>query len=152
LISPTEIADVSSPSLVRPAATVEIRNATTGALISAFTPPGTVKALALTGSVAAVIDDRGNGTRQIERYDATTGALLGSTGNIAVGNTLAAGANMFVYAVGGEKIEAVNATTGAQRVLAVSPAAPIGLSIAGKRVAWAVNAHGHGRILALTLP
>ncbi|HEY2310781.1 MAG TPA: hypothetical protein VGH46_06665 [Gaiellaceae bacterium] len=152
LISPTEISDVSSPSLVRPAATVEIRNVTTGALISAFTPPGTVKALALTGSVAAVIDDLGDGTTQIERYDATTGALLGSTGDIAAGNTLAAGANTFVYSVGGGKIEAMDATTGAQRVLAVSPAAPIGLSIAGKRVAWAVNEHGHGQVLALTLP
>ena len=152
LLSPTEIADVSSPSLVRPAATVEIRNATTGDLISAFTPPGTVKALALTGSVAAVIDDLGDGTRQIERYDATTGALLGTTGNIAVGSTLSAAGATFVYAVAGEKIEAMNATTGALQVLAVSPAPPIGLSIAGKRVAWAVNAHGQGRVLALTLP
>ncbi len=152
LLSPTEIADVSSPSLVRPGATVEIRNATTGDLISAFTPPGTVVALALSGSVAAVIDDLGDGTRQIERYDATTGAPLGSTGNIAVGDTLAAGGNTFVYAVAGEKIEAMDATTGALRVLAVSPALPIGLSISGKRIAWAVNAHGRGRVLALTLP
>ena len=57
-----------------------------------------------------------------------------------------------MYAVAGEKIEAMDATTGALRVLAVSPAPPIGLSIVGKRVAWAVNAHGHGRVLALTLP
>ncbi len=152
LLSPTQIADVSSPSLVRPGARVLIRNATTGDLVSAFTPPGTVKALALTGSVAAVIDDLGDGTRQIERYDATTGTLLGTTGNIAVGNTLSAADNTFVYAVAGEKIEAMDAKTGAPRVLAVSPAPPIGLSIAGKRVAWAVNAHGHGRVLALTLP
>ncbi len=152
LLSPTQIADVSSPSLVRPGATVEIRNATTGDLISAFRPPGTVQALALTGPVAAVIDDLGDGTRQIERYDATTGALLGTTGTIAVGDTLSAAGNTFVYAVAGEKIEAMDATTGAPQVLAVSPTPPIGISIAGKRVAWAVNAHGHGRVLALTLP
>ncbi len=152
LLSPTQISDVSSPSLVRPGATVEIRSASTGDLSSAFTPPGAVKALALTGSVAAVIDDLGDGTRQIERYDTTTGALLGTTGNIAVGDTLSAAGNTFVYAVAGEKIEAIDATTGALQVLAISPAPPIGLSIAGKRVAWAVNAHGHGRVLALTLP
>ena len=99
LLSPTEIADVSSPTLVRPAASVEIRNATTGALVSAFTPPGTVKALSLTGSVAAVIDELGDGTRQIERYNATTGALLGTTGSIAAGDRLSAAANTFVYAV-----------------------------------------------------
>ena len=139
---------------MRPGATVEIRNAATGDLISEFAPPGAGRAIALTGSVAAVIDDLGYGTTQIERYDATTGALLGSTGNIAAGDTLAAagGGNTSVAAVGGKKIEAMDATTGAQRVLDVSPAPPIGLSIAGKRIAWAVNAHGHGEVLALTLP
>jgi hypothetical protein len=150
-LSSTEISDVSSPSLGRPGSRVEIRNATTGDLVSAFTPAGTVRALALTGSVAAVIDDLGNGTRQIERYSATTGALLGSTGNIAARTALSAAGNTFVYAATGEKIEAMDATTGALRQLAVSPAPPIGLSIVGKRVAWAVNEHGHGQILALTL-
>jgi len=149
-LSATEISDVSSPSLGRPGLRIEIRNATTGHVTSAFTPHGTVRALALTGSVAAVIDDLGNGTRQIERYDAATGALLGSTGNIAVGTTLSTAGNTFVCAVD-EKVEALDATTGARRVLAVSPAPPIGLSIVGKRVAWAVNEHGHGQILALTL-
>jgi hypothetical protein len=150
-LSPTEISDVSSPSLGRPGSRVEIRNATTGGLVSSFTPAGTVRALALTGSVAAVVDDLGNGTRQIERYSATTGALLGSTGNVAAGSTLSAAGNTLVYAATGEKIEAMAATTGAQQQLAVSPAPPIGLSIVGKRVAWAVNEHGHGQILALTL-
>jgi hypothetical protein len=106
-LSPTAIRDVSSPSLVRPGSAVEIRNATTGRLISEFAPPGTVKAVALTGSVAAVIDVLGDGTRQIERYDAATGALLGSTGNIAAGDTLSAAGNTLVYAVGGEKVEAI---------------------------------------------
>ena len=40
---PPRSADVSSPSLVRPGSRVEIRNATTGDLISAFPPPGTVQ-------------------------------------------------------------------------------------------------------------
>ena len=151
LLSATEIADVSSPSLARPGARVEIRNATSGALVSTFTPPGTVKALALTGSVAAVTDELGDGTRQIERYNARTGASLGTTGNIAVGDTLSAASKTFVYAVGGDKVEAMDATTGARRVLVVSPGPPIGLSIVGKRVAWAVNEHGHGQVLALTL-
>jgi hypothetical protein len=30
-------------------------------------------------------------------------------------------------------------------------AEPIGLSIEGRRIAWAVNIKGHGRIVALTL-
>jgi hypothetical protein len=152
LISPTEIGDVASPRLAQPGATVEIRDATTGDLISEFTPPGTVRALALAGQVAAVVDELPDGTRNIERYDATTGALLGTTVGVAVGDTLAANGHTFVFAVGGSKIEAMDATTGTQEVLTVSQAQPVGLAVSGNRVAWAVNAHGHGRILALTLP
>lgn len=150
-LSATAIRDVTSPQLAKPGARVEIRNATTGKLLSQFEPPGTVKALALAGSVAAVVDELPNGTRNIERYDTSSGDLLDETANgVAVGNTLAASGNTFVFCVGGRKIEAMNAATGAQKVLAVSQS-PIGLSISGKRVAWAVNAHGHGRVLALTL-
>jgi hypothetical protein len=102
--------------------------------------------------VAAVVDELPDGTRNIERYDATTGALLGTTVGVAVGDTLAANGHTFVFAVGGSKIEAMDATTGTQEVLTVSQAQPVGLAVSGNRVAWAVNAHGHGRILALTLP
>jgi hypothetical protein len=140
------------PPPAGPGTPVEIRDATTGSLEAQFTPPGTVRALALSGSVAAVVDELGDGTRYIERYDATTGALLGTTGNIAVGDALSSSGQTLVYTVGAGKIEAMDLTTGALRVLAVSQAAPIGLSVVGKRVAWAVNVHGHGRVLALTLP
>ena len=147
----TKVGDVSSPSLAAPGTTVEIRDLTTGALVARFTPPGTVRALALSGTVAAVVDELGDGTRSIDRFDATTGASLGTTPGIAVGDSLSVSGGTLVFAVG-RKIEAMDATTGAQRVLAMSPGAPIGLSVAGKRVAWAVNVHGHGRVLALTLP
>ena len=122
----------------------------TGGLIAQFTPQGTVRALALSGSVAAVVDELVDGIRTIERYDPTTGALVGTT-DVASGDGLAVSGNTLVYAVG-TKIEAMDATTGAQRLLATSPAPAIGLSVAGKRVAWAVNVHGRGRVLALTLP
>jgi hypothetical protein len=147
----TEVGDVSSPSLATPGETVEIRDSVSGTLVAQFTPPGTVRALALSGQVAAVVDGLGNGMTAIERYDPTTGSLLGATIGVAAGSTLSLSGHTLVFAVG-DKIEAMDATSGAQRVLAVSPAPPIGLSVAGKRVAWAVNAHGHGRVLALTLP
>jgi hypothetical protein len=157
LPSPEQVAatQLSNPDFPPPAPAgtpVEIRDATTGSLVAQFTPPGTVRALAFSGSVAAVVDELADGTRNIERYDATTGALLGTTDDIAVGDTLSASGHTLVYAVGGGKIEALNLTTGALRVLGVSPRSPIGLSVVGKRVAWAVNLHGHGRVLALTLP
>ncbi|HZT84550.1 MAG TPA: hypothetical protein VE984_03910 [Gaiellaceae bacterium] len=151
-VAATQLTDPSSPPPAAAGTAVQIRDATTGSLVTQFTPPGTVRALALSGGVAAVVDDLGGGTRAIERYDATTGALLGTTGNIAVGDALSASGHTLVYAVGGGKIEAMDFETGALRVIGVSPTPPIGLSIAGKRVAWAVNVHGHGRVLALTLP
>jgi hypothetical protein len=151
-VAATQLTNPSSPPPAPAGTPVEIRDATTGNLVAQFTPPGTVRALALSGSVAAVVDEFGDGTRNIERYDATTGTLLGSTAGIAAGDTLSSSGHTLVYAVGGGKIEAMDLTTGAVRVLAVSPGAPIGLSVAGKRVAWAVNVHGHGRVLALTLP
>jgi hypothetical protein len=149
-VAVTQISPGSPPPA--PAGTpVEIRDATTGSVLSQFTPPGTVRGLALSGSVAAVVDELGDGTRNIERYDATTGALLGTTTGVAAGDSLSVSGDTLVFTVGGGKIEAMDAHTGAQRVLAVSPGAPIGLSVVGKRVAWAVNVHGHGRVLALTL-
>jgi hypothetical protein len=140
-----------SPPPAGPGTPVEIRDATTGSFLAQFTPPGTVRALALSGSVAAVLDELGDGTRNIERYDATTGGLIGTTTGIAADDSLSLSGDTLVFSVG-RKIEAMDANTGAQHVLAVSPGAPIGLSVVGKRVAWAVNVHGHGRILALTLP
>lgn len=153
-VAATQLSNPSSPPPAPPGTPVEIRDATTGSLVAQFTPPGTVRALALSGSVAAVVDRLGNGTTAIERYDPTTGTLLGVAQfafDVRAGDSLSASGDQLVYTVGND-IEAMDATTGAQRVLAVSPAKPIGLSVAGKRVAWAVNVHGHGRILALTLP
>jgi len=75
-----------------------------------------------------------DGTRAIERYDPARGALLG-TSDVAAGDALALSGRTPVYAAG-RQVEAMDATTGARQVLAVSPAPPIGVSVAGKRVAW----------------
>jgi hypothetical protein len=150
----TDLARVTSPPPAPPGTPVEIRDATTGDLIAQFTPPGTVSALALSGSVAAVVDRLGNGATAIERYDPTTGTLLGVAQfafDVGAVGPLSASGDQLVFAVGND-IEAMDGTTGQERTLATSPGRPIGLSVAGKRVAWAVNVHGHGRVLALTLP
>jgi hypothetical protein len=62
----------------QPADHVEIRNATTGALVSQFSPPGTIRALGLSRRFAAVLVEASDGTR-IVRYAVGTGAKLGST-------------------------------------------------------------------------
>lgn len=151
-VAATQLSNPSAPPPAAPGTPVEIRDATTGSLIAQLTPPGTVRALALSGSVVAVVDELSDGSRNIERYDPATGALTGTTTGVAADNSISVSGDTLVFSVGGGKIEAIDANTGGQQVLAVSPGAPIGLSVAGKRVAWAVNVHGHGRVLALTLP
>jgi hypothetical protein len=131
-------------------ATVDVRDADTGALVTQFTPPGVVRALALSPTVAAVVDASPGGVRTIARYDANSGALLGTT-DVAAGDSLALSGRTVVFAVG-RKIESLDAVTGQVQLLATSPGAPIGLSVSGKRLAWAVNVRGGGRVLALTLP
>jgi hypothetical protein len=146
----TPFSDIALPPLAAADLTVDVFDTGTSSRLGQFTPPGTVRALALSGTLGAVVDEAADGTRTIERYSTATGALLGST-TVAAGDALVASGNTLVYAAGNQ-IEAMDATTGSREVLAASPGPPIGLSVAGKRVAWAVNAHGHGWILAVTLP
>src|SRR5206468_1108824 len=100
-VAATQVTNPASPPPAAPGTPVEVREATTGGLLAQFTPPGTVRALALSGSVAAVVDDLGDGTREIERYDAATGALLGTGDQIAVGDRLSTSGHTLVYTVGG---------------------------------------------------
>ena len=146
----TQFSDPASPPFAAPDMSVEVFDTVTASRLGQFTPAGTVRALALSGTLGAVVDEAADGTRAIERYSTATGGRIGSTA-VAAGDTLVVHGNTLVYAVGNQ-VEAMNATTGARQVLATSPGSPIGLSVAGKRVAWAVNVHGHGRVLAVTLP
>ncbi len=146
----TQFPEIAAPPLAEPGLTVEVFDTVTATRLGQFTPPGTVRALALSGTLGAVVDEAADGTRTIERYNTATGALIGSTA-VAAGDTLVASGNTLVYAVRNQ-IEAMDATTGSRQVLAVSPGLPIGLSVVGKRVAWADDAHGHGRVFAINLP
>jgi hypothetical protein len=51
----------------------------------------------------------------------------------------------------GRDIYAVGARTGTRRLLARAGATPIGLSMAGRRVAWAENRGGRAYVRAVTL-
>jgi hypothetical protein len=146
----TQFSDPASPPFAAPDMTVQVFDTVTASRLGQFTPAGTVRALALSGTLGAVVDEAADGTRTIERYSTATGGRIGSTA-VAAGETLVVHGNTLVYAVGNQ-VEAMNATTGARQVLATSPGSPIGLSVAGKRVAWAVSVHGHGRVFAINLP
>jgi hypothetical protein len=134
---------------------VEIRDAATGALIANFTPPGRVRELVLSRTVAAVVvADAGDNVR-IERYSIPNGSLLGTT-HMSSGwwngrNRLDVSEHRIVYSTG-QAIRLLNALSGAKKLLWRTSVRPFHVSIEGRRVAWAINGRRGGRILAITLP
>jgi hypothetical protein len=118
-------------------------------LASSVAPRGAVKAIALSFPQLAVLVQRADGTKAIERYEPQHGTLLGTT---AVPRTTASELGIskagIVYRVG-SKIYLL--AGGTPKLVWRASGTPIGLSIEGRRIAWAVNIKGHGRIVALTL-
>jgi len=119
-----------------------------GRLLSSVRPVGTVKAVALAWPQMAVLMGRHDGTQAIERYNAASGALGATTVVPSSATDLALGTSGLVYRVG-RAIYTIR--TGHPALVWRAKAQPIGLSIEGRRVAWAVDLKGRGRIVALTL-
>src|SRR5262249_58400016 len=67
------------------------------------------------------------------------------------GCALSMSGNRVVFRAG-RTIELLDAATQKISVLTVARSRPIGLSIEGRRVAWAVNADGRGLVRAIVLP
>lgn len=118
-------------------------------LVSSVAPVGSVKAIALDFRQLAVLVQRADGTKALVRYAAKGGTLLGTT---AVAKSTASELSMsktgIVYRVG-TSIYLLGA--GKPKLVAKAAGTPIGLSIEGRRIGWAENVKGQGRIVALTL-
>ena len=127
---------------------VEIRDATTGAVRRRISVRGRVVALALSTQTVAVLVER-RGSQAVERYDARTARRLGA---IAVARDvvpeLAVGGRTVVY----RDEQTISIVDGGGQTRTVEAAStPVGLSIEGRRVAWAETVAGRGRIRAVTL-
>lgn len=120
-------------------------------LLSSVAPHGFVKAIALSSTQLGVLVQRANGPRLIERYDPRDGTIIGTT-PVSSSTAFELGINSagIVYRVG-TKILFVG-PSGVPKLVWSARVRPIGLSIEGRRVAWAENINGRGRIVALTLP
>jgi hypothetical protein len=119
-------------------------------LATSVAPRGTVKAIALSFQQLAVLVQRADGTNAIERYNAKGGTFLGATPvPKATASRLSVSDAGVVYRVG-NKIYLLG--SGQPKLVWRASATPIGLSIEGRRIAWAVNIKGRGRIVSLTLP
>jgi hypothetical protein len=108
-------------------------------------PQGTVREVALDWPDLAVIVTRPGGTAVIERYDAASGRLFGAT-SMPGASDLSIGRGKVVFRVG-NTIYMWWVVVKKPAVLWGSLGKPIGLSIEGRRVAWAAN----GRIRALNV-
>lgn len=126
-----------------------------GHLISSFVPDGTPRAIALSWPKLALLFEFVDGSRRVELRDARTGGYWNVGGEASFTRVpttvtrVAVGSPGAVYAIG----NAIYLLRGQTRQLvARAAAAPIGLSIEGRRIAWAENVHGKGRIRTLTIP
>ena len=129
---------------------VEVRNTLTGSLIVSVTPKTAPTAIALSGSTLALLGR--SGTRLVlDWYEVKTGLPLGSL-RLPQGAapTISIGDSVIVFHVG-RSIRSVNIDTKRVAKVATAAAMPVGLSVAGDRVAWAENVAGRGRIRAVTL-
>lgn len=126
-----------------PDGSVDVYNLSGRRLVRVF-PKGTVREVALSWPYLAVIVGRSDGTTVIERYNAASGTLLTAT-TMPGATNLAIGTGGTVFLVGKSIYTLRN---GQPRLLWRATMKPIGLSIEGRRVAWAAC----GRIKALTLP
>ena len=131
---------------------VQIRRVDDGTIVSTFAPAGSVRAVALSGRNAAVLVADAAGEKRIERYDAVTGALRGATAvpRASAAALDVAGENV-VFRVG-RSIWLLRSRAGTLVRLWTARRTPVAVSIEGRRVVWAVNAKGRGRVLTLVLP
>jgi hypothetical protein len=115
-----------------------------GRRLAHVVPQGTVREVALSWPTLAVIVTRLDGTTVIERYDAARGKLVTATTRPGAQHlTIGKGGIVFLVA---KAIYTLRA--GKPALLWRASAKPIGLSVEGRRVAWAVS----GRVKALDLP
>jgi WD40-like Beta Propeller Repeat len=132
------------------ASVAETRDARSGAAISSFSSAGAAQAVALSPSLGAVLVKGFFGER-VELYDPRSGAPRGTVPvppTTAPEISIAGGRIVFRT---GRKVQMLDAASRKISPLAVAGATPIGLSIEGRRVAWAENSGGHGRIRAVKL-
>lgn len=111
---------------------IEIRNATTGALVSSVTPAGVLRAATLTPTTLAVLA----GSR-IVRYDIASGQLLGST---PVPTNTAADLESSGTRIAFRRTRSVavlDATTGRISTVVATPWRPTSVALDGPKLTWA---------------
>jgi hypothetical protein len=110
---------------------------------------GLVRDLALSGRRLAALLERPDGTKMLEQFTVPLSNFTGAAPVPLAATDLSAGSGGIAFRAGRD-IYVVRPEHA--KLVARAAARPIGLSIEGRRIAWAENVKGHGRIVALTLP
>jgi hypothetical protein len=131
------------------APTLQLRDVRTGRLVARVAYRGQGKGVALSPSFAAVLTSDTTGAH-IALYNARDGSGAGAVRVRGNATDLSISGTRVVFR-SGRSIWTFDARRKHVSLLATARTLPIGLSIDGRRVAWAENARGHGRIRALTL-
>ena len=138
------------PPPPQPGRVVEVRNAWTGRFVSRFQPNGTIRAVALSGGIAAVLVEYA-ASKRIERYEAESGRFLASSWVWeTVADELDMAGRRIVYR-NRRDIRVLDGVTGRRSLVATARETPVGLSIEGRRVAWAENWGGRGVVRAVVV-
>jgi hypothetical protein len=134
------------------AAPAQIRSAS-GRLLSSFEASGTVVGGAIGGGRVAILT-RTLGAGEFSVFAAGTGARLlgGADVGAAKGLALAGVNGRWVVYRTNRTIRGLNAFGSGVSRLTVASSEPVGLSVSGRRVAWAERGRSVWRIRALTLP
>jgi hypothetical protein len=125
---------------------VEIRNTGTAALVTSFSPQGTVRAVALSASRAVVLVEAGDAFR-IEWYDSDSGARLGAAPVPRSTAPWVATDGRFVAFSAGNTVRVLDMETDVQRIVSRATSEPVGLSVREGRLVWGENTGSTGRIL-----
>ena len=111
---------------------------------------GIIRDVALFRDQLVVLLEQPDGSRVIRRFDAESGEEFSRSRALPPGTVdVSAGSGGIVFRVGAG-IYVLHGS--APKRVARAAGTPIGLSIEGRRIAWAENVSGHGRIRAVTLP
>jgi hypothetical protein len=151
--TPRFFPDVGPPRVAE-YAPVQIYDST-GQLISTIVADGTPRAISLDWPKLALLFEFVDGRRQIQLYDARTGGYWFNNGAAVFARVpetvkrISVGVPGTVYSVG----NAIYLLRRQQaQLIWRAGSAPIGLSLEGRQIAWAENAHNRGQIKVLNLP
>lgn len=130
---------------------VEVRSARTSRLVASFDTPDLPRAVSMSGSRIALLfgQTRARATLEVRTLE---GSVLRSMALLRPTADEISMAGRWIVFRTGPVIRSVDAQSGRESVLARAQAPIVGLSIDGKRVAWAEQGRRKSRLRALVLP